>query len=256
MGEIYDDTDPQAHLATQLRAEMESQLEMTEGTEYFPNVDQISLRGLDCLSFFIGPYQDRMFNFRALKSLTLESSCYNFETAITSLGSLQLLGLQFLHIRQEGIHPDSLPSLTTFLCALPPLTDLFILLECDIDDEDFDLGEALQKHGKALQRLIFDVRRDNRETTTDDSTIWRPQIIKDICENCPNLVELGMPLQWTNESDTITSRRMVRCQILVSDKKLTQDPDDRMHQILFSKTTYPQHSQSTYYKRDGLFHDR
>ena len=213
--EIYDDTDPRNQLAMRLRAEMESQLEKTEGTEYFPNVDQISLRGLDCPSFFIGPYQDRIFNFRALKSLTLESSCYNFETAVTNLGTLELLGLQFLHIRQEGIHPRSLPSLATFLCALPPLTALSVLLEGNIDCEDLDFGEILQKHGRKLQRLILDVRSDHRRTTRNDPTVWKPQNLQDICDYCPNLIELGVPFQWKTGSQFDKDRRGVRSQLLV-----------------------------------------
>ena len=205
MGQIYDDTNPQNQLAMHLRARLESQMK-TEGTEYFPNVDQISLRGLDCTSLFIGPCQDRIFNFRALRNLTLESSCCNFEDALTNLGTLQLQGLRSLQFRQEGIHSGSLPSLVTFLCALPPLTALFILLEGDVDEEDLHFGEVMQKHGKSLQRLILDVRRGSRSSIGDDPTVWRMQNTVDICVNCPNLIELGVPIQWTSDSKTVRTR--------------------------------------------------
>lgn len=144
--ELYDDNDPQYQLGRRLRAQIEQHFAGLEGSEYLRSVDSISLRGLD-FSSLCSRQGTQMVNLGALKSLTLES-CLSLDAALTTLGTLQLPGLEAFHIRQEGVNDRFFALLATFLCALPPLGTL-----------QYGTGGILHKHGESLRKLIVDVRK-------------------------------------------------------------------------------------------------
>lgn len=204
-GDVYDNTNPNCQMVSRIRAQVDSHFMGEEGPAYLPGVETISLHGLDMCPIFSCPGRP-LIDLGALKEMTLESCC-SLDAAFTTLGNSQLPNLENLYIRQEGVNDQIFALLTTFLCALPPLMTLFVLLEGDI--HQFDLGTILQKHGESLRRLIIDVRRGNRSSVQHSKTIWRPQNTDDIAQYCPNLVELGIPIHWKYMGYTSRGRRTV-----------------------------------------------
>lgn len=162
-------------------------------TVYLPKVDSLRLRGLDS-SVMMSGEQHRLINFASLKHLVLES-CSAICNSLQKLTSLSLQGLQTFHIRQEDYQNGFLEALENFLCILPPLTALSILLHGSFPDV-LEIEQIMEVHAPSLRTCIMDFRYDDRIATVDSREGWRQQYSVDIIELCPNLVELGISVDW------------------------------------------------------------
>lgn len=187
---------PENLAASTLRIQIEHEFEKSQPRVYFPNVDSIRLRGFDIRALFRGRVRDRgysLVDFGVLKTLTMES-CKPMTTAFGFLARVGLSRLRDFHIRQEGVTLDDFLDLKSFLWGRLPLEALSILLEGCLESIDISLGTILQRHGPTLKRLLIDVKLDEFVSIQDFKRVWGPQCVMDICGHCPNLVELGMPL--------------------------------------------------------------
>ena len=160
--------------------------------ECLPNVKQLRFRGLDLGALTDGP-NCPLVNWAALTHLTLESCC-NFNAGLSMMAQMQFRGLRFLQIRHEACSGTLLSLLEAFLCALPPLESLFLLLE--YASRRINLEQTLQIHGESLRALIIDYREGERLFLPHSRSTWTMDDTMLIFKYCPNLVELGMPLTW------------------------------------------------------------
>ena len=160
---------------------------------YLPNIDTLRLRGLDIIAMMSGE-QHRFLNFASLKHLALES-CFSMNSSLQILTALSLGRLQSFRIRLEGYEDNFLKLLENFLCTLPPLTALSILLNGSSPDA-LDLAKIMKVHAISLRVCIVDLRDYDRIATVDSRSGWRRQYSLDIIELCPNLVELGISVDW------------------------------------------------------------
>ena len=160
---------------------------------YFPNIDSLRLRGLD-LSVMMSGQQHRLLKFTSLKHLALES-CSAMNSSLQELAALSLRGLQTFHIRQEEYEDPFLELLENFLCTLPPLTALSVLLDGPSPGA-LEIEQIMEVHGLSLRTCIMDLWEDGRIATVPSRTAWRQQYSVDIIERCPNLVELGISVDW------------------------------------------------------------
>ena len=195
-GREYQDARPENSVASTLRVQIEHEFKASQQPVYFPNVDRIRLRGLNVPALFSGQGY-KLIDFKNLTNLTLES-CNPTNTALEVLANLPLLRLRFLQVRCEWASRDDFLRLENFLCGLLPLEGLSILMEGSVEPSSIRLGTFLQIHRQSLQTLLVDVRRIGLNIVQDRIRLWHPQCVKDICELCPNLVELGIPLAWND----------------------------------------------------------
>ena len=87
--------------------------------------------------------------------------------------------------------------LEKFLNALPGLTELEVLV---IGIPSCYLGSIFKVHGGTLKRFIWDYQDKPRTTFADDDSTF-PRIANDlevISDACPNLVSLGLRLDWAD----------------------------------------------------------
>ena len=141
-------------------------------------------------------------DFSKITVLRLES-CPGLSEAISLLtgqGSspkLVLTALDELFLRVEDPDANFSASLESFLTSIRGLTHLQVLL--DNRSRVQDLEPILSVHGKTLKTLVWDERRGPRTrldastslfSTTRLSTLWY------ICQSCPLLTILGIPLDW------------------------------------------------------------
>lgn len=171
-----------------------------------PNVDKLKIRGLD-LSALVGNEKHLLVDFGALTWLILES-CSGLSKALPKLGATQFPTLRSFRIRQEYAKPDILDILGNFLRDLPPLTDLSVLIDGDI--ARFKLKQILNVHGKTLRSLIMDLRNHKRIVTLQNEDRWQRQCCTEIMRRCPNLVELGIPIDWEDLALGSCDCKMVR----------------------------------------------
>ena len=183
-GETYRDTNAAKRLKGDIVAAFEG-----DKSVWLPNVDSLTLRGLD-LSVIMRGEQHRFLNFASLKHLALHS-CSAMNNSLQRLTALSLRGLQTFHIRQEKYQDNFLDLLENFLCTLPPLKTLSILLNGPSPDA-LEIEQIMEVHGPSLLSCIMDLREGNRIATVDSRTAWRQQYSVDIIELCPNLVGLGI----------------------------------------------------------------
>ena len=207
-GRDYQDARPQFSVASKLRIQVEHELKTSPQPVYFPNVDRIRLRGLNVPALFSGQGY-KLIDFSVLSSLTLES-CNPMSTAFEFLATLTLSRLRFFHLRIEGVGPDGVGGLETFLCGLLPLEALSILLDGILAPTGIRLGTILRIHGQSLQTFLIDVRRRRLFFIHDSRRSWQNQCVMDLCEFCPNLVELGIPSEWCYTPGEIISLTKVR----------------------------------------------
>ena len=183
--------------------------------EYLPNVDSLRLRGLD-ISVMMSGEQHLLLNFASLKHLALES-CFGMNSSLQRLKELSLQGLQTFHIRQEKYRDNFLQLLENFLCTLPPLTALSILLDGPSLDV-LEIEQIMEVHALSLRTCIMDLREGDRIATVDSRSSWRQQYSVDIIELCPNLVELGISINWEildlGNSDGLLVRKSVVCSLM------------------------------------------
>ena len=203
---------PENLAASILRVQIEHEFKTSQPPVYFPNVDSIRLRGLDVRALFRGRIGDREYklvDFKALESLTLES-CKPMKTDFGFLARLDLSRLRFFRVRQEGVALDDFLGLKDLLWGLLPLEALSVLLEGSLKCTDIDLKPILRRHGPSLRALLIDIKLEELVSIQDSKRVWGPQCVMDICGLCPNLVELGMPLDWNNTSEKSFGCREVR----------------------------------------------
>ncbi|KAL8786298.1 MAG: hypothetical protein Q9195_008258 [Heterodermia aff. obscurata] len=115
--------------------------------------------------------------------------------SLQRLTALSLRGLQTFHIRQEEYQDNFLELLENFLCTLPPLTALSILLDGPFPDA-LEIEQIMEVHAPSLRTCIMDLREGERIAIDESRTAWRKQYSVDIIERCPNLVELGISIDW------------------------------------------------------------
>ena len=187
-----DDTRSRTQLTKRLRDAITAGLAGLLVPECLPNVQRLKFCGLDLGALVNGPNVP-LVNWVALTHLTLESCCA-FNAGLSTMGQLNFQSLHFLQIRHETPEGNFLPLLTTFLRALPPLKSLFMLLEGG--PRWTDLGQILQIHGESLRAFILEFRLGERFLLEHSRSIWAMSDTMQIFEYCPNLVELGMPLDW------------------------------------------------------------
>ena len=135
----------------------------------------------------------QLVDFRNLTRLTLESCC-GLISAVPKLGATTLPSLQSIHIRQERVDHNFLNILETFFCALPPLKALFVMLNNNTNV--IKLVPVIEIHGKSLQALIIDLRDGNGNLGSPIDLAWGTQYGTAIMLHCPNLIELGIPVDW------------------------------------------------------------
>ena len=148
-----------------------------------------------------------------LNSLSLES-CLYLGTLLPLLAQTSsdgdsvnnLPNLRSLTIRSERTHRLRSRSLASFLCALSPLKTLRIL---------FSGGGVLPKlsdilliHGATLETLVWEDRLGQREDLESDRLPLDEECdiedrASDIAEYCPNLVELGIAVEWCYNRDGV-----------------------------------------------------
>ena len=191
-GGFYRDKYSRNQVAKRLKFQISSKFEDGERPVCLPNLTHLRVRGLDFGTLMLGDGQ-KLVDFGVLTHLTLESCCGLINT-VPKLGATPLQSLQSFRIRQERVEAGFLAMLETFLCALPPLTALFVLLDGEMDD--IKLKEVLEIHGKSLQALVMDLRNGITIYGQESTLAWRRQYSIEIFERCPNLVELGIAVDW------------------------------------------------------------
>ena len=214
-----------------------------EKTIYFPNIDNLRLRGLD-LNIMMSDEQHQLFNFASLKTLALES-CSDINRALPRLTALSLPGLQTFHIRQEGCENNLLQKLEDFLCSLPPLTSISVLIIGKASGS-FNIEKIMEVHAHSLQVLIMDLRDGRCVATVDSRSSWRKQYSLDVIELCPNLVELGIALDWEILNLGSSNCRLVRVVVryyLLSVLLLTLFTVPRENKIMLAQAAYFEYPQ-------------
>ena len=180
--------------ARHLREQIERAFEGTKRSILLPNIDKLRLRGLDLNALMIDS-RHQLFDYQSLIQLTL-GSCCELEIAMPRLTSIAIHHLRSFHIRQESISDDFIPTLETFLCELPPLTSLWVQLDGDYNG--LDVKRIMEIHGESLQNLIMDLMQKGEPIDSESETESYQQYSMDIIEKCPNLVELGIGVDWDN----------------------------------------------------------
>ena len=170
-------------------------------------LESLKIIGLDLRLFVNGSFRP-LTDFGTLTSLILESCCGLFEAlpmlTVVSGGRTvsRLPNLQSLTIRNEDDHhPDFTRTLDYFLRSLSPLRTLHLLLSGYYDMRSSK--ELLKVHGATLRSLVWDERLGRRYDLADDRLIDLRDAgrLTIIVKHCPNLVELGISVRWSNGDD-------------------------------------------------------
>ena len=187
-GKTYRDTNTAKELREEILAGFKS-----DQPFYLPKFDSLKLRGLD-LGCMIGGEQHRLLNSASLKHLALES-CSAMSQSLHQQTASSLRGLQTFHIRQEKYGDNFLECLKDFLCNLPPLTALSILLNGPFPGA-LKIEQIMEVHATSLRSCIMDLREGDRIATVKSRDAWRQQYSVNVIEPCTNLVELGISVDW------------------------------------------------------------
>lgn len=184
-----------------------------------PQLHILELYGVDVAALLPAASQDAMF-FCRLSRLVIESC-----TGSSSL--LQCLETTFNHARSTTATSSSsyLPHLKEFLFRTEaPTTRLKEALLLFLDSftglqvlsllfENSSMMESIPtllcEHGPTLQTLVLESRIQSRENLGWDTSrlfgagghlqeMWE-QSINEMCQRCPNLIELGMGFPWDHE---------------------------------------------------------
>ena len=149
-----------------------------------------------------------------LASLSLES-CASLGTALPLLARKSsddsvnnLPNLRSLTIRSEKSHRLRSRSLRLFLCALSPLKILRVL----ISGQGVlpRLSDILPIHGARLEVLVWEDRLGRRRNLEGDGIPFDENCDiarrgRDIAKYCPNLVELGIAVEWEYDKDRVAT---------------------------------------------------
>ena len=176
------------------------------------SVPVLKLKSLRIIGLDLRPLVNGSFrpitDFNSLTSLTLESCCgltYAFPLLARRSGNEavnRLPNLQSLTIRREiDNNPDFIRDLDNFLRSLSPLRALRVLLSGYYVMRSSK--EFLKVHGATLRTLIWDERLGRRHDLADDRLVDLRDAgrLSTIVKHCPNLVELGLSVRWSNGDD-------------------------------------------------------
>ncbi|KAL8707116.1 MAG: hypothetical protein Q9225_007822 [Loekoesia sp. 1 TL-2023] len=199
----------------------------TEGTDtHLLALTMLEFKGIN-VSKLIKP-GFHLQNWRYLKSLTLES-CYGLEQVFSFLvdekneQGLSLrsdLRLHSFHLRHESCSQQFKVQLLDFLSSISGLVDLSILLETNDQQQGFQ--KVLETHGRSLKTLVWDERTRMRDDYISQEGYKLPsyQQLDSIAKYCPNLVELGVLLEWRALVGPSGYRQRCICNALWSMKSL------------------------------------
>ncbi|KAL8828374.1 MAG: hypothetical protein Q9170_006625 [Blastenia crenularia] len=140
-----------------------------------------------------------LFNLGSLTSLSLES-CRGLEDLFHMLTTHKNkyaspdLRLRSFYLRHEDSDQHFRRLLVNFLCSIPGLSHLSILLEIDYDPQSFT--PVLEKHGASLQSLVWEERVERRQAFQMNTGYPPYNILVDIAEHCTQLAELGISVDW------------------------------------------------------------
>lgn len=166
------------------------------------SLDTLVLKGLNA-SELIKPgflFHD----WTCLRTLVLES-CHGLEQALVFLADTKNVHGQPLHselrlstvrVRCEG--SSLVTQLNHFLASIAGLVNLSVLLESPDNSRGIDFKSALEPHGKSLKTLVWEQRTGRREAFVGSRNQNVPtcQQLETLAKCCPNLVELGLPMNW------------------------------------------------------------
>lgn len=184
-----------------------------------PNLRELALVGIDVGILVPNSVSDALF-FCQLESLTLES-CGGSAEFLNSLAGTFRYGqsatdpsvrieprLKQFFFRHEAPSSALTDSLMNFLASFNGLSTLSILLENTTFLER--PPRLINKHGPTLETLVLECRIQPRQSLSLDTSrpfgiggydqqLWE-QATRDICDLCPNLVELGIGFPWDDET--------------------------------------------------------
>lgn len=188
----------------------------TASTVPFANLKCLEAFGLDVASKEAGSLQHRL-NFSQLSRLVLES-CPGSKELLSSLARSSesllsqtqgALNLKEFVFRYENPTPVIVEALAGFLKSFSGLELLSVLL--DRVSKMLHPACFLSTHGRSLKILVWEGKT---ALTTDLSEVTSLTLgdgrlgnaaIANICEQCPNLVELAIPYCWDYNSLDVSS---------------------------------------------------
>ncbi len=142
-----------------------------------------------------------MIDFNCITVLKLDS-CHGLEDAFPLLmgndfqsASQSVLRLTSFFVRHKDSSQNFAQHLATFLTSFTGLRKLVLLLEGQ--NQAMSKAPILEKHGKTLQKLVWDERRGPRnDTKTDTFLHLKDNNLLLISVKCPNMMALGLPMRW------------------------------------------------------------
>lgn len=190
----------------------------------FTNLQELELYGINLKALVPSSYADDSF-FLQLQRLSLES-CSGASGILETFGDvyreakraskdIRKPALRDFRLRHEA--PDALlrSSLAGFLGSFEGLESLSLL---------FENATFLQKpstlirdHAKTLKRLVLECRAEPRQYIAHDTSrpfgvggslqaLWE-ESVREICQLCPNLEELGTGFPWSDELIRVSNLR-------------------------------------------------
>ena len=178
---------------------------------FLPQLESLRLCGINLTGLMLRGVG--FINVENITTLVLES-CINFASAVSVMNSARnttksssVLGLQRLSslvLRYERTTQAFRGELETFLVSLPPLKNLSVLLEGS--DDPMALHTILDLHGKTLRTLLWDERPERRNLFVGRHVTSN---LKVICQCCPELIELGLSINWS----FFTANKSLRLQV-------------------------------------------
>ena len=173
------------------------------------HLESLHVCGLD-LRALIDKDSPKLFKPEHLRKLSLES-CHGSEDFLNvlsrrSLGSSSILRLKSFHFRSEFSKRGMLRLLERFLSSFFGLEHLSVIVEGrNITTSKWLKPRCFIKcHGPTLKTLVWEGRQEPRMCWESDPVIplrcdAEFQQLDEICEGCPNLVELGVTIDWHSE---------------------------------------------------------
>lgn len=169
---------------------------------------------LDILS--VSPIASRN-TFSNLSTLALES-CFDLRATLTRLVASGHSVLNFtdgprlktFYLRQEMADNALMTILRTFLVSFQGLEHLHVLLEGSSDPPEW--GPVFDEHGPTLKTLVWDHRKKSRSLPRTDVDMQGKNFIflANICCKCPQLIGLGLTLDWALFTSNSDHRDVVR----------------------------------------------
>ncbi len=181
-------------------------------------LETLSLNGMSFNRIVQGVTRS-VIDFSGLVTLVLESCCDITEAFTTLRQETQdssskqvtnsLTSLKNFTLRHERSDVPFQNAFEVFLCSLPPLEKLHILLEGGL--KRLELESILNVHGKSLQSLIWDETRGPRISPDHDQILVRGGTghLGVISRLCPSLISLGIALDWDKVAKCPVTRNKV-----------------------------------------------